>query len=57
VGTSIKDGELIKNSNLFFNYPNPVKDLTTFSYFVKQCSDVVLKLYDLSGREIDVLVE
>jgi hypothetical protein len=57
VGTSTKDGELIKNSNLFFNYPNPVKDLTTFSYFVKQSSDVVLKLYDLFGREIDVLVE
>lgn len=57
LSTSIKDGESVKNSNLFFNYPNPVKDITTFSYFVKQAANVSLKLYDITGREIDSLVD
>lgn len=42
-------------TNKFYNYPNPVTDgTTTIRYFLgKDASDVTLKIYDLSGREID----
>jgi photosystem II stability/assembly factor-like uncharacterized protein len=37
------------------NYPNPVEASTTFSYFLSERTNVSLKIYDLSGREIATL--
>ena len=41
---------------LFQNYPNPFNPSTTISYQLQTASEVLLKVYDVLGNEIDVLV-
>jgi len=39
------------------NYPNPFNPITTISYSIAKPSRVQLKIYDISGREIETLVD
>ena len=41
---------------LYQNYPNPFNPETTIKYIIPQNSFVILKIYDLLGREIETLV-
>ncbi len=41
---------------LFQNYPNPFNPTTQISYSIPAVSDVKLTVYDVTGREIQVLV-
>jgi hypothetical protein len=41
---------------LFQNYPNPFNPVTTIEYSVKNNSNVLLKIYDILGREVVILV-
>jgi len=55
--TSIKLTEiLINNFSLSQNYPNPFNPSTKISYSVAGLSKVILKVYDIIGREIITLV-
>ena len=46
-----------KNENLLFNnYPNPFNSITKIRYFIPQKSNVVLKIYDILGNEVAILV-
>jgi hypothetical protein len=38
------------------NYPNPFNPTTTISYGIKERSFVELKIYDILGREVFILV-
>ncbi len=38
------------------NYPNPFNPLTTIEYQIPNNSNVIIKLFDLSGREVKTLV-
>lgn len=38
------------------NYPNPFNSATTISYKIPSVTQVVLKIYDILGREVEVLV-
>ena len=42
--------------NLYQNYPNPFNPTTKIKYTLPQLSNVVLKIYDLIGNEIEKLV-
>ena len=42
---------------LFQNFPNPFNAITEIRYEMKSAGNVLLTVYDLSGREIDKLVE
>ncbi len=44
------------NFELFQNYPNPFNPSTDISYQLSAVSYVILKIYDLLGREIETLV-
>jgi hypothetical protein len=41
---------------LYQNYPNPFNPSTTIAYSLGKSAVVALKIYDLTGKEVDVLV-
>ncbi len=56
--SSIKESDSNPPSEfkLFQNYPNPFNSSTTIGYQIASASHVTLKIYDLLGREIAILV-
>ncbi len=42
--------------NLSQNYPNPFNPSTSFTYSLKQSGDIMISIYDASGKEIKSLV-
>jgi hypothetical protein len=42
--------------SLFQNYPNPFNPATTIRFTLPQASDVAIKIYDITGRDITTLV-
>lgn len=47
----------IRNFELFQNYPNPFNPNTNINYELRIRNFVSLKVYDIAGREVDVLVQ
>jgi probable HAF family extracellular repeat protein len=57
--TDVEDkGSLLspESYNLAQNYPNPFNPVTTISYSIPQRSNVILKIYDILGNEVAVLI-
>jgi hypothetical protein len=48
--------ESIEATTLAANYPNPFNPTTTITYTLKEKSNVNLTVYDILGRELEVLV-
>jgi photosystem II stability/assembly factor-like uncharacterized protein len=42
--------------SIFQNYPNPFNPITKIKYSIPQTSNVVIKVYDILGNEIEILV-
>ena len=56
VTTNLKPPQVVMNYTLNNNYPNPFNPSTIITYSIPSTSNVVLKVYDLLGREVEVLV-
>ncbi len=41
---------------LLQNYPNPFNPVTTIKYNLSKSSDIILKIYNISGQEIEILI-
>jgi hypothetical protein len=59
IPVSVKNNEqtIPENYILFQNYPNPFNPVTTIEYYLPKPSHVSLKLYDLNGKEVKLLVD
>ncbi len=52
----ISPNNAVSQNNLDVNYPNPFNQYTMINYQIVNNSDVVLKVYDIMGKEIATLV-
>lgn len=49
--------ELPKNISLSQNYPNPFNPVTTINYALDKPSRVLIRVYDITGRLVSVLID
>ncbi len=56
-GTGTEDSELPTEVALSRNYPNPFNPQTSIDYALPQAGDASLIVYDMLGREVDVLID
>ncbi|MFC2092900.1 T9SS type A sorting domain-containing protein [Bacteroidota bacterium] len=52
----VKKNEKPVSFGLHQNFPNPFNPVTTIAFSIAKASDVILTVYDISGKEIVVLV-
>ena len=57
IAASAEDSELPTEVELSQNYPNPFNPQTTIDYALPQAGYVSLVVYDMLGREVDVLID
>ena len=60
ISTSIDDVSNIftpNNYTLYQNYPNPFNPITSIVYTIAKSEHVILKIYDLLGREVKTIVD
>ncbi len=56
IGINNLNENIISDFNLIQNYPNPFNPLTKIKYDVPKASDIRIVIYDINGREIELLV-
>ena len=56
ITTDVEQPDQVADNRLW-NYPNPVTNYTTIKYDLPGTSNVSLKIYDISGQLIKVLVD
>ncbi len=56
-GTGTEDSELPTEVSLSRNYPNPFNPQTSIDYALPRAGDASLIVYDMLGREVDVLID
>ncbi|MCF7803530.1 MAG: T9SS type A sorting domain-containing protein [Candidatus Marinimicrobia bacterium] len=56
VPTVDEPGNMVTNFSLGQNFPNPFNPVTTIPYSINKQAHVLLTVYDISGREVAVLV-
>ncbi len=56
LGVSVEDGAFLSSEFNALSYPNPFTDHTTIKFYLPEGSNIELKLYDLTGREVRSLI-
>lgn len=55
-GVGIMPDDVVSQNNLIQNYPNPFEQYTIITYQLANQSNVVLKVFDIMGKEVCTLV-
>lgn len=55
--TNIADEKLVEGFYLYQNYPNPFNPVTIIKYQISSSNHVSLKVFDVLGREVAILVD
>ncbi|WP_018479523.1 T9SS-dependent M36 family metallopeptidase [Pontibacter roseus] len=53
----LAESETMAEKELFISYPNPFSESTTISFKAKESGFTQLKVYDITGREVETLFE
>lgn len=56
VSSVVDGGSMVSTSSLQQNFPNPFNNATVIRYSVNEASDVNIKIFDVTGREVSTLV-
>lgn len=56
IGIKIISNEIPKEFTLLQNYPNPFNPETNIQFQIKQSADVKIVIYDVNGREVEIIV-
>ena len=54
--SGVEEESIVNDFNLYNNYPNPFNPSTKIEFVIPQKSNVVLKIYDILGKEIATLL-
>ncbi len=57
IGLQNNNNSIPGNYQLYQNYPNPFNPQTNIEYYLPDASNVVIKIYDVSGREVKLFNE
>ena len=57
VGVSINQQNIPNKFVLYQNYPNPFNPVTTIKFDLASKSDIIIKVYDMTGREVDIIAK
>ena len=55
--TGVKESPVPRNFALLENYPNPVRDVTTFRFVLPRRSTIALRVYDVTGRLVATVAQ
>ena len=55
--TAVSQNKNTMNDIVCQNFPNPFNAVTTFSYSLEKSSSVRLKIYDILGKEVEILID
>ena len=57
IGLNIQTGNIPENFVLYQNYPNPFNPITTINYSLPKGQYIKLSVYDINGKEIEILAQ
>lgn len=57
VGVQYLGNEIVEKYRLSQNYPNPFNPNTTIEFDIAKATHAILSIYDLTGKEIEVLID